>query len=122
MRTIKTRNGAEVVLNGDLLAMMEILYREVTARHELERSFDDMNREIANLISQMTAPELRSYLQEALFVNTITYENQKAAAYIRRVGGRPSRRSALPSRAHEGTATTKKKKAAAVRRKTVRRS
>jgi hypothetical protein len=48
-----------------------------------------MNNEIANLIDQMTAPEVRKYLQEALFVNTITYENQRAAAYIKRLGGRP---------------------------------
>ena len=98
MRTIKTSTGVAVSLDGDLLAIMEVLYHEVTARHELERSFDDMNREIANLIAQMTAADLRKYLQEALFVNTITYENQRAAAYIRRVGGRPSRRKAAPAR------------------------
>jgi hypothetical protein len=89
MRRIKSSTGITVSLDGDLLAIMEVLYHEVTARHELERSFADMNREIANLIGQMTAPELRKYLQEALFVNTVTYENQRAAAYIRRVGGRP---------------------------------
>ena len=86
MRRIKTSTGVTVMLDGDLLAIMEVLYHEVTARQELERSFDDMNKEIANLIGQMTAPELRKYLQEALFVNTVTYENQRAAAYIRRVG------------------------------------
>lgn len=86
MRRIKTSTGVVVMLDGDLLGIMEVLYHEVTARQELERSFDDMNREIANLIGQMTAAELRKYLQEALFVNTITYENQRAAAYIRRVG------------------------------------
>ena len=65
---------------------------------ELARSFDDMSREIANLIAQMTATDVRKYLQEALFVNTITYENQRAAAYIKRVGGRPARRRVEPSR------------------------
>ena len=98
MRKIKTSTGVAVLLDGDLLTIMEVLYHEVTARHELERSFEDMNREIANLIGQMTASELREYLQEALFVNTITYENQKAAAYIRRVGGRPRKRKVTPSR------------------------
>ena len=88
MRRIKTSTGVTVLLDGDLLSIMEVLYQEVTARHELERSFDDMNNEIANLIDQMTAPELRTYLQEALFVNTILYENQRAAAYIKRVGAR----------------------------------
>jgi len=94
MRRIRTSTGTVVSLDGDLLTMMETLYQEVTARHELERSFDDMSREIATLIAQMTAPELRRYLQEALFVNTITYENQRAAAYIKRVGGRPTKRKA----------------------------
>lgn len=91
MRTIKTSTGVTISADGDLLAIMELLYREVTARHDLERSFEDMHREIANLIGQMTTSELRRYLQEALFVNTITYENQRAAAYIRRVRGRPGK-------------------------------
>ena len=38
MRTIKTTTGAEITLDGDLLAVMEALYREVTAKRELERS------------------------------------------------------------------------------------
>jgi len=92
MRKIKTSTGATLAPDGDLLAIIEVLYREVTARHELDRSFDDMNNEIANLIAQMTPPELRRYLQEALFVNTVTYENQKASAYIGRVGARPVRK------------------------------
>lgn len=95
MRRIKRSTGVTVVLNGHLLAIMEVLYHKVTARHELERSFDDMNTEIANLIDQMTAAELRKYLHEALFVNTITYENQRAAAYIKRAGGRPKKTETL---------------------------
>jgi len=86
---------------------MEVLYHEVTVRQDLERSFDDMNREISALIAQMTAPELRNYLQEALFVNTVTYENQKAAAYIRRVGGRRAeRKTAVPARKRRGPRRT----------------
>ena len=42
MRTIKTTTGAEIELDGDLLAVMETLYREVTAKRDLERSFEDM--------------------------------------------------------------------------------
>jgi hypothetical protein len=103
MRRIKTSTGVTVLLNGDLLAIMDVLYREVTARHELERSFDDMNNEIANLIDQMTAPEQRKYLQEALFVSTITYENQRAAAYIRRLGGRRRKTARGASLPRKGT-------------------
>ena len=98
MRKIKTTTGTTILLDGNLVAIMEVLYHEVTTKHELTRSFEDMNGEIANLIAQMTMRELREYLQEALFVNTVTYENQKAAAYIRRVGGRRKRRAIAPSR------------------------
>ena len=38
MRTIKTLNGAPITLDGDLLAIMEALYREVTARQALDRA------------------------------------------------------------------------------------
>ena len=85
MRTIKTTTGAEIALDGDLLAVMEALYREVTARQALERSFDDMVREIQHLIEQMTDAERQSYLAESLFLNTVKYENDKLEAYMRKL-------------------------------------
>ena len=85
MRRITTTNGAEIALDGDLLAIMETLYREVTARKELERSFEDMVREIKHLITQMTDEERREYLAESLFLNTVKYENDKLEAYIKRL-------------------------------------
>jgi hypothetical protein len=85
MRTIKTTTGADVVLDGDLLAVMETLYREVTVRRELERSFEDMVKEITHLIDQMTEDERRAYLLESLFLNTVRYENDKLEAYMRKI-------------------------------------
>ena len=85
MRTIRTTTGADIVLDGDLLAIMETLYQEVTARKELERSFEDMVREIDHLIRQMTDEERRSYLAESLFLNTVKYENDKLESYIRKI-------------------------------------
>jgi hypothetical protein len=85
MRTIKTSSGAEVMLDGDLLSIMEALYHEVTAQRALDRSFEDMVREINHLISQMTDDEQRSYLAESLFLNTVKYENDKLEAYIRKL-------------------------------------
>ena len=85
MRTIKTTNGAPIDLDGDLLSIMETLYREVTARHALNRSFEDMLREINHLIDQMGEDERRAYLVESLFLNTVKYENDKLEAYIRKL-------------------------------------
>jgi hypothetical protein len=85
MRTIKTTSGADVVLDGDLLSVMEALYREVTARRALERTFEDMVREINHLIDQMSEDERKTYLAESLFLNTVKYENDKLEAYMRKL-------------------------------------
>ena len=85
MNTIKTTTGATVTLDGDLLAIMETLYQEVTARRELARSFEDMAKEIQHLIEQMDDGERRAYLAESLFLNTVKYENDKLEAYMKRL-------------------------------------
>jgi Zn-dependent M32 family carboxypeptidase len=85
MRTIRTTTGAELVLDNDLLAVLETLYREVTAKRDLDRTFEDMVREIKHLIDQMTDEERRAYLAESLFLNTVTYENERLNAYLRKL-------------------------------------
>jgi len=85
MRTIKTSSGAPISLDGDLLAVMEALYQEVTAKRELERSFEDMVKEIHHLIEQMDEGERRAYLAESLFLNTVKYENDKLEAYMKKL-------------------------------------
>ncbi len=85
MRTIKTTSGTSITLDGDLLAVMEALYQEVTARRGLDRSFEDMVQEIQHLIGQMTEAERRIYLAESLFLNTVKYENDKLEAYMKKL-------------------------------------
>jgi phage gp29-like protein len=85
MRTIKTTSGESIPLDGDLLAVMEALFREVTARRGLERSFEDMVKEINHLIDQMDEAERRTYLAESLFLNTVKYENDKLEAYMKKI-------------------------------------
>jgi hypothetical protein len=83
MRIIKTTTGAELALDGDLLTLLETLYREVTLRHDLDRTFEDMVREIQALIDGMTDEERRQYLAESLFLNSVSYENERLGAYVR---------------------------------------
>jgi hypothetical protein len=85
MRTIKMTNGTPVVLDGDLLSIIESLYVEVTAKHALERTFEDMVREIQNLIDQMNDDERKQYLAESLFLNTVSYENERLGSYMKRL-------------------------------------
>jgi len=88
MRTIKTSSGEAISVDGDLLAVMEALYKEVTAKRELERSFEDMVKEIHHLIEQMDDDERRTYLAESLFLNTVKYENDKLEAYMKKLAGK----------------------------------
>jgi hypothetical protein len=85
MRTIKTTSGHEITLDGDLLAVLEALFTEVTAKRELERSYEDLTREIEHLIAQMSPDEVRSYCAESLFLNQVKYENDKLESYMRKL-------------------------------------
>jgi phage gp29-like protein len=82
MRTITTTTGVDILLDGDLLAIIETLFQEVTAKRQLERSYEDMMREIQHLVGQLTDSELRDYLAESLFHNTVRFENERLAAYM----------------------------------------
>jgi Zn-dependent M32 family carboxypeptidase len=85
MRTIRTSSGAAITLDGDLLAVMEALYKEVTAKRDLDRSFEDIVKEIHHLIDQMDEAERRTYLAESLFLNSVKYENDKLEAYMKKL-------------------------------------
>ena len=85
MRKIRLSTGFEIELDGDILAVLEALYREVSLKLALRVSFEDMMREIQGLVDQMSADERRRYLVESLFLNTVTYENEMLDAYMRRL-------------------------------------
>jgi hypothetical protein len=85
MRSIKTSTGATINLDGDLLAILETLYREITVKRNFERSFEDMIQEIRQLIEQMSDDERRAYLAESLFLNSVKYENDRAEALMRKL-------------------------------------
>ena len=85
MRRIKLTTGAELPLDGDLLTVLETLYRDLTARRELERTFEDTIREIQQIIDSMSEEERRQYLAESLFLNFVSYENERLGAYMKRL-------------------------------------
>ena len=85
MPSVRLTTGREVELDGELLSILEALYREVTLRRELDVSFSDMMKEIEGLVDQMPEYERRRYLVESLFLNSVTYENEMLDAYMRRL-------------------------------------
>jgi hypothetical protein len=101
VKPVRLTTGYELVLDGDILGVLEALYREVTLRLQLKVSFEDMMREIEHLVGQMSEEERRRYLVESLFLNSVTYENEMLDAYMRKLtaakkrgrGGRAAGRS-----------------------------
>ena len=84
MRTIKTSAGTPIDLDGDVLAVLEAVSRDLWRRQELEYGFEDVDREFAHLVTQMSESDLRAYLKESLFMSFNRYENEHLAALIRR--------------------------------------
>jgi hypothetical protein len=85
MRRVRLSTGFELELDGDILGVLEALYREVTLKHALQVSFEDMMKEIQGVVDQMPDEERRRYLVESLFLNSVTYENEMLDAYMRRL-------------------------------------
>jgi hypothetical protein len=98
MRKVRLSTGYELTLDGDLLGVLEALYREVTLKHALQVSFEDMMREIQGLVDQMSEEERRSYLVESLFLNSVTYENEMLDAYMRKLTARKKGRGRAAGR------------------------
>jgi hypothetical protein len=88
MRTIRTTTGADIPLDGDLLTLIEALYQHVTVQRALNRTFEDMSREIQHVIGQLSQDELKQYFSESLFLNTVSYENERLGAYMRKLTGK----------------------------------
>ena len=87
MKKVKMLTGQEIPLDGDLLFVLESLYREVALKRELRATFDDMMSEIVNIVEGMDEETRKQYLIESLFLNTVTYENERLGAYTKKLSG-----------------------------------
>jgi hypothetical protein len=87
MKKVKMLTGHEIPLDGDLLYVLESLYREVSLKRELKATFDDMMNEIVNIVDAMDEGARKQYLIESLFLNTVTYENERLGAYMKKLTG-----------------------------------
>jgi len=85
MPRVCLRTGYELELDGDLLALLEALYREVSLKLAFRVSFEDMMKEIQGLVEQMDEEDRKRYLVESLFLNSVTYENEMLDAYMRKL-------------------------------------
>jgi phage gp29-like protein len=84
MRTITTTAGSRVDLDGDVLAVIETISRDLARRRELDYTFEDVDREFQALVAQMTEAELRSYLKESLFMSFNRFENDRLGVLVKK--------------------------------------
>ena len=84
MRVITTTSGARLELDGDVLAMIETVSRELARRKELDYGFEDVDREFDHLLAQLTPDDMRIYLKESLFMSFNRFENDRMVTIMRR--------------------------------------
>ncbi len=86
MRTITTHAGTPVNTDGDVLAVIEVISRDLARKADLDYSFDEVDREFDHLVSQLTLEELRIYLKESLFMSFNRFENERLLTVVRKAG------------------------------------
>ena len=84
MRTITTSTGTPVQTDGDVLAVIETVSRDLARRADLDYSFEEVDREFEHLISQLTIEELQAYLKESLFMSFNRFENERLMGLVQK--------------------------------------
>ena len=84
MRTITTSAGTPVDTDGDVLAVIEAISRDLIRRTDLDYSFEEVEREFQYLIDQLSVEELRVYLKESLFMSFNRFENERLMSIVRK--------------------------------------
>lgn len=84
MRTITTASGSRIDLDGDVLAVIEVISRDLARRRELDYDFEDVEHEFQHIVAQLTEEDLRGYLKESLFMSFNRYENDRLVAILRK--------------------------------------
>jgi hypothetical protein len=83
MRIITTTTGTRVELDGDVLAVIEAISRDLARRRELDYTFEDVDHEFQQFVGQMTEDELRAYLKESLFMSFNRFENDRLKLIVK---------------------------------------
>ena len=85
-RTIRTSAGTPIDLDGDVLAVLETISRDLSRKSGLDYGFEEVDREFQQLVAQMTPDELKAYLKESLFMSFNRFENERLAAVVKKAG------------------------------------
>lgn len=84
MRTITTTSGVTVEVDGDLLAVLEALFKTVWQNPD-DYSYEHTVREIQHVLGQLSEAECRQYLSEAMFMSFTRYENDRLDGVMKKL-------------------------------------
>lgn len=84
MRTITTSRGVTIELDGDLLAVLEALFKTMWDRPD-DYSYEHTVQEIQHVLGQLSEGECRQYLSEALFMSYTSYENGRLDGVMKKL-------------------------------------
>ena len=87
MRIVKTASGTQIELDGDVLAVIEAVSRDLARRQVLDYGFEDVEREFQHLVGQLSEEELRMYLKESLFMSFNRFENDRMLEIVKKARG-----------------------------------
>ena len=76
--SVELSSGTKVALDGDLVFLIDSLYREFAIKRGFAPAYADLQRELSLLIDQMDPESTRDYFSQSLFLNYVTYENEMA--------------------------------------------
>lgn len=77
MRIVHTIHGTPIEVDGDVLAVIETISRDLARYKGLDYGFEDVDKEFQVLLAQFTCDELRTYLKESLFMSFNRFENER---------------------------------------------
>jgi hypothetical protein len=77
--------GSSLELDGDLVYLIDTLYREIAVRQQLGHSYQDIKKEIEAIHDQMDTRTRREYFAASVFLNYVAYENEMAERMTQRL-------------------------------------
>jgi hypothetical protein len=84
MRTITTSKGVAIALDGDLLAVLEALFKTFWDNPD-DYSYEHTVHEIQHVLAQLTEAECRQYLSESMFMSYTRYENDRLDGVMKKL-------------------------------------
>jgi len=90
-RTLRLKSGTEIALDGDVVFLIDALFRDFAVERAFAPAYADVQRELEGVFAKMDEDERREYFCASLFLNYVTYENEMAERLAEKITKRAKR-------------------------------